>query len=176
MSSRNPFVIRQAARVAVLHDHHAEQLGDDRHREEDRPEPDDLRGRRALPRPVDDLADDQWTREGAGRRAGDERAETDPTPSVGSQQRPEGAPMGVRGLRHAFSLPAPRGASRGGFRAACRRQAISAAPTMPASFVSAAGTISTPTSISGSHFSGRRLTPPPTMMRSGENRNTMRSR
>lgn len=55
-------------------------------------------------------------------------------------------------------------------------QAMRAAPTMPASLVSAAGTTSTPTSMWESHLSVLRLTPPPTMMRSGEKRNTMRSR
>ncbi len=48
--------------------------------------------------------------------------------------------------------------------------ATSAAPTMPASLVSVAGTISTPTSISGTHLSALRLAPPPTMISSGEMR------
>lgn len=59
---------------------------------------------------------------------------------------------------------------------AMRAAPMRAAPTMPASLVSAAGTTSTPTSMWESHLSVLRLTPPPTMMRSGEKRNTMRSR
>ena len=52
----------------------------------------------------------------------------------------------------------------------------SAAPTMPASFSSAAGTTSVSTSMCGSHLSALRLAPPPTITSSGESSLTTTSR
>ena len=72
----------------------------------------------------------------------------------------------VRGSGH---RPGSRSAGYStGFSAATRM----AAPTMPASFSRAAGTILVPTSMCGTHLSAFRLAPPPTMIRSGENRLT----
>ena len=89
-----------------------------------------------------------------------------------------GSGGGVAPTRRRFSpglvsrAAPPMGAARG--ESARRRYspsrsaAASAAPTIPASFSSWAGTIGVRAVSSGTHFSAFLLTPPPTMMRSGQ--------
>ena len=184
MSSRSPFVIRQAARVAPAHDDDAEQLGDDGDRQEDRAEPDDL-GRSSCPRSPG--------RPPRGRSAARRGRRADvPAMSAprATQRRASGRSNAPRARQWEFGdLPARpfsqsppatwvrpiARAGAGSVPAPLLRSATSAAPTIPASLVRAAGTISTPTSISGSHLSALRLAPPPTMISSGEKRNTMRA-
>ena len=159
------------------HDDDVEHLGDDGDDEEQDAEADDLAGRRAVRGLVDDAADDQRPGEGTGRRRGDERAEARPPAGIRPDQRRQGAPARRRCLRHAMSLAADAASKRGGFqgstwparRSTPRRRCR---PRSPAT----RRTISTSTSTYCSHLSALRLTPPPTMNRSGENRNTTCSR
>ena len=107
---------------------------------------------------------------------GDERAEQGPPAGIRPDQRCQGTPARRRCLRHAMILAAGCAAKRGGFQSVAACSAIDAAPTIPASFSSEATAISTSTSTYLSHFSDLRLTPPPMINKSGENRNTTCSR
>ena len=159
------------------HDDDVEHLGDDGDDEEQDAEPDDLAGRRAVRRLVDDATDDQRSGEGAGRRRGDERAEDRPPAGIRPDQRRQGAPARRRCLRHAVSLAADAASRRGGFQA---RRGAAGRSTPPRRFRPRSPATRRRSRRrcrrSCSHLSALRLTPPPMINRSGENRNTTCSR
>ena len=80
-------------------------LGGDGDGEEEQREADDLSRGGAVRGEVDDAADHEWSRQHERRAGRDERAEDDPTPRVGSQQRHEGARARRRRDPHVDQFP-----------------------------------------------------------------------
>ena len=158
------------------HDDDVEDLSDDGDDEEQDAEVNDLAGRRTI----------RWPRRRcAGRSSGPASAPAEAAamsaPST-AHLRASGRISAV-GHAGATSLSAPRhdsrracGANAVGFSSTSRSSAIDATPTIPASFSNEATAISTSTSTYCNHLSALRLTPPPMINRSGENRNTTCSR
>jgi mycofactocin precursor len=88
-------------------DDDGDDLRDDGDGEEDDRETNQFDGFGALGRPVDDLTHDERAGEHQQRARRDERAEPDPTTSVGPEEGDQGAPAGGGRCRHGPSLLSP---------------------------------------------------------------------
>ena len=107
MRSRRSFVVRQAAIVAWRATMTATTCVTTAMTRKTTASRDQFGGVGALGRPVDDLAHDERAGEHQQRAGRDERAEPDPTTSVGPEQGDQGAPAGGGRCRHRPSLLSP---------------------------------------------------------------------
>ena len=110
---------------------HVDQLGGDGHNQEQHGQTSELCGGGPCSCLVDDLAHDQWPGQDQRRPDGDERADTDPTPRVGSKQRRQGAP--TRCLARRSSRGLAKG--RNGHRNDSSRSTPFSAPDFPNSLI-----------------------------------------